>query len=762
MAISMENPMTFTPTPEQSAIVAAACESTSNLLVVARAGAAKTSTLILLAEALPSTDILCLAFNKAIAVEMTERLPANCEAKTLHALGFKAWQSFIGKRCKIEARKTFFLLKDLLADEKVSQDERDEIYENLSETLDMISAGKRAGWLPESHGTRARPLCDDADFYNSLPIEPTELQCELVEAVTIASYKQAQHGLIDFDDMILCPAISAVSWPSPSLTLVDEAQDLGSINHHMLKKIVKKNRLIAVGDPCQPLGTMITKVIKKGDRWNQPKLKQIPIEDIKVGDTVLGHNANGSFIYNRKVKGITRKTFEGNLVVVGPTKYTPNHHCYTRFASLANHWCVYLMKKGNAHRVGKSRMSYGDQGLGPQIRAKAEDADAMWILSTYETETDAFIAKAVIQTEFGLSDLCFVDANRPWLSSFWAEMETLDLESRAQACLAFYHREFDYPLWQRGDSIPAKRPFITRACNLLNGCDLLPFIGEKLTGKEDWKSFPVSYEPYSGDVISFTISDNQLYVADNIVTHNCQAIYGFRGAHVDSMDKLKTQFGMEEYRLTVSFRCGKAITANARWRAEDMQSPEWASEGRVEITSVWDANMLSDGDAIICRNNAPLFAMAIKLIKAGRLPEIAGRDIGAPLAKIMKKLGKDSLPREGALDSLAAWKKKELDKTRNGAQGLVHDKATCIAIILEQTKTLGEAQAYLKHLLDRPGRIKLMTGHKSKGLEFDNVFFLDQHLCNLDYGQDANIKYVIETRAKKYLAYVTSDGFMED
>ena len=39
--------------------------------------------------------------------------------------------------------------------------------------------------------------------------------------------------------------------------------------------------------------------------------------------------------------------------------------------------------------------------------------------------------------------------------------------------------------------------------------------------------------------------------------------------------------------------------------------------------------------------------------------------------------------------------------------------------MLERTKTLGDAIAYLEHLLARDGRIHLMTGHKAKGLEFD-------------------------------------------
>lgn len=476
----------FTPTEEQLAITRAATETTDNLAVIARAGAAKTSTLILIAEALPSEDILCLAFNKAIAQEMTERLPPNCEAKTLHALGYKAWFNFIRKNCKIEDGKVYQLLKARI--DALDPQSASEAYELMAETLDAIRSAKNVGYLPDSFKGHWKPLIGDEEFFANLPMEPTELQISLIKEVCKASFQQALEGRLDFADMILCPTLCSVQWPRPSVTLVDEAQDLSPLNHHMLKKIVKNRRLIAVGDPCQ-------------------------------------------------------------------------------------------------------------------------------------------------------------------------------------------------------------------------------------------------------------------------------AIYGFRGADVHSLDNLAKMFETTELKLTISFRCAKAITENARWRAPDMRSPDWAAAGEVSRPVTWKADQLSDGDAIICRNNAPLFAMAIKLIRAGRLPTIAGRDIAKPLLKIMNKLGKPNLEQAAALDALRDWEEYQLRRARSGAESQIQDQAEIISIMLNETETLGDAKAYLEHLLAREGRIQLMTGHKSKGLEFDNVWFLDQHLCQIKKDQDANIKYVIETRAKNFLAYVTSDSF---
>ena len=68
--------MSFTPTQEQLDIIAAATDTSDNLIISALAGAAKTSTLELIANALPDVNIITLAFNKAIAEEMKSRLPS--------------------------------------------------------------------------------------------------------------------------------------------------------------------------------------------------------------------------------------------------------------------------------------------------------------------------------------------------------------------------------------------------------------------------------------------------------------------------------------------------------------------------------------------------------------------------------------------------------------------------------------------------------------------------------------------------------------
>lgn len=239
-----------------------------------------------------------------------------------------------------------------------------------------------------------------------------------------------------------------------------------------------------------------------------------------------------------------------------------------------------------------------------------------------------------------------------------------------------------------------------------------------------------------------------------------QAIYGFRGAHEDSMAKLERDFSMRPFGLSISFRCPVNVVKEAQWRAPHMRWPEWAKEGSVTHMGEWDATTIPENAAIICRNNAPLFTIAIKLLKNGRYPQIIGNDIGKYLLKVMKKFGKSDMPREQVRAAINAWAEEKAKKTRNPSK--VWDQAACMSIFADQGENLSQSLAYAEHIFNSQGSIKLMTGHKSKGLEFENVFILDRSLIKIDDGQEKNLLYVCQTRAKETLAYIDSENFFDE
>lgn len=233
----------------------------------------------------------------------------------------------------------------------------------------------------------------------------------------------------------------------------------------------------------------------------------------------------------------------------------------------------------------------------------------------------------------------------------------------------------------------------------------------------------------------------------------CQAIYGFRGAHEESMELLETTFNMKKLILSISFRCPRKVVEHARWRAPHMQYPEWAKEGEIRHLGEWSPEDIPAHAAIICRNNAPLFSLAIKLLQRGRYAQLVGNDIGKGLLRIMTKFGKSDMKRKEVLAAITQWAEEKKRKSRN--PGSIEDRAECMRIFARQGKTLGDAIAYAEHVFSADGPVKLMTGHKSKGLEFDNVFILDRELIGNE-GQDRNLRYVMITRAKDTLTYINS------
>lgn len=290
---------------------------------------------------------------------------------------------------------------------------------------------------------------------------------------------------------------------------------------------------------------------------------------------------------NRIVKGKAEKPFSGDLIVASvdgrTSRYTPNHHCVASFSPLRTKIAVYLMRSGNRFRIGRAKMAYDSvkdgalsnmNGSGPIRRAKAEKADALWILSVHDTDQDAAVAEYGLQCRFGLSGLTFVSGyvtggqllDQNHMERCWKQLEDLDMEARAKKCLEHHGRLIEYPIWSSSDMGNAsfKRPAIYRACNLIDGCHMLPFDEHDYTHvkRSRWRPATLTREAYVGPVYSLTVSHDSIYVADGIATHNCQAIYGFRGS---SPGVLRELHGLHPeaaiYTISSNYRSSERIVA---------------------------------------------------------------------------------------------------------------------------------------------------------------------------------------------------------
>lgn len=155
-----------------------------------------------------------------------------------------------------------------------------------------------------------------------------------------------------------------------------------------------------------------------------------------------------------------------------------------------------------------------------------------------------------------------------------------------------------------------------------------------------------------------------------VVGDDRQAIYRFRGADSGSLDRIKKAMNAEELPLTITYRCPKAVVAEAQRLVPDYQAAPTAPEGVVSALPIAKlAETAKPGDAILSRKNAPLVRVCLSILRRGVRAKVAGKDVGAGLVALVKKLKAKSMPE--FLAKLSKWEERETAR----AQALGGDKA---------------------------------------------------------------------------------------
>lgn len=259
-----------------------------------------------------------------------------------------------------------------------------------------------------------------------------------------------------------------------------------------------------------------------------------------------------------------------------------------------------------------------------------------------------------------------------------------------------------------------------------------------------------------------------------------QAIYGFSGADNDALAQIADRFNCRTLPLTVTYRCPKAVVAVAQQFVSHIQAHESAPEGEyAELHYDHLADALLPGDAVICRYNKYLVAFCFKLIRMGKPAKIEGRAIGASLISLIGKWKVSKL--DALANRVLAWKVREVGKAeakKNETKAAeVTDRAETVLVLIERAQeqnitTIPDLKRMIEGMFaDDVGsdksQITLMSGHKSKGLEFPRVFVLGLfelmgRVCFQEWQtqQEINLQYVVVTRAQQYLCNVI--GVKED
>lgn len=255
-----------------------------------------------------------------------------------------------------------------------------------------------------------------------------------------------------------------------------------------------------------------------------------------------------------------------------------------------------------------------------------------------------------------------------------------------------------------------------------------------------------------------------------------QAIYGFTGADADSLDLIAKDFNCQYLPLTVSYRCPTEVVNFARqWVNHISSAPDApaGSVGTIGVDELLIREDLKDGTAILCRNNKPLVNLAYQLIRR-RVPcRIEGRDVAEGMKKLVRKWS--TIKTIAALeDKLLDWKEKQVGKLmakrkETMAQAIEDQVETILEICQqcrpEQKTLVSDITAFIDSIFsdDVTGMLVLSSIHKSKGREWETVFWYDREgtlpsryarqAWQLE--QETNLCYVAATRAKLNLIEVT-------
>jgi len=252
-----------------------------------------------------------------------------------------------------------------------------------------------------------------------------------------------------------------------------------------------------------------------------------------------------------------------------------------------------------------------------------------------------------------------------------------------------------------------------------------------------------------------------------------QAIYGFAGADVDSIPRMKaileaTPRGLVTCELTATRRCAKAVVRDCQNLVPNFEAYEDNPEGSSGLARVEDMmKAVKPGDLILCRTNAPLVHYIFKLVKNGVKANINGRDIGKGLISLIDKLCKANVKLcvktvEDLTRKLDDWYSAEARKIHSRkhpdeeALIVLQDKRDMILAFMEGAETIEDIKTNIKETFADPdGKGVLGSSiHRAKGLEAETVWLTHPELLPHPmaktpwaYRQEINLDYVARSRA---------------
>lgn len=238
-----------------------------------------------------------------------------------------------------------------------------------------------------------------------------------------------------------------------------------------------------------------------------------------------------------------------------------------------------------------------------------------------------------------------------------------------------------------------------------------------------------------------------------------QAIYGFSGASTKSFSMFLDKENAVEMPLDICYRCPVSVLEYAN-EVYDIMEGFKTDEGEVSVVEDWKE--IKDGSMVICRNTGPIISLYFKMIAAKRKVFIKGDDIINAILGFIRPFKYKTISQTMSLMTAELTKLQAKTKESDKIKAYFYDQNfTNFRVLSNHLVNFDDKVEVLIQAVqnifaqEEEGTI-LCTIHKSKGLEADNVYILNQSLIPSKFAtteeqlaQEMNLKYVARTRAKE-------------
>lgn len=264
---------------------------------------------------------------------------------------------------------------------------------------------------------------------------------------------------------------------------------------------------------------------------------------------------------------VASRPYNGDMICLstkeGETHVTPNHKVMISIKpEIRSCWAVYLMRKDNWWRIGKTR-------AGKVVnRMNEERGDAIWILGIFDNEARALEMEAIYQARYGISGVCFAPykhsnarINNPGLIHSALAPES---SGRAQKLLEDFNMSPVHPYATRNDGLTGRVLTSGQGWIIQRAANVVPLAGyfDLPTAPSDFATggrsevvpsrelASVSVYKYNGDVYSLEVYPHHTYVANGIVVHNSVNSPHPQVAHADEIELMRDDTFKESRNMT--------------------------------------------------------------------------------------------------------------------------------------------------------------------------------------------------------------------